>query len=191
MIRLNLLPEGIKDEIRFAKNNYKISQNFMRVVLVFLILFATQIVMILIFKTKESAAIENKNMALEQNLKWKDIEAQSKDFADRLTLIKKIENENINWQIVFDEIAKCTPENIMLDSLNFPSDTTKNAKLTGVALTDKDVATYRQLLAESEIFEFVDIESISEGSDPLGTDREMRAFVFTTKLVLDKVKSDE
>ncbi len=190
MIRLNLLPENIREEIDYAKSNYKITQNFMRVISIFLVLFVFQAVLAFVLIREESNAKVVRDQAKAQNEKWSELETEAKDFSSRLTLINKLEKENINWIKVFTALSDAMPYNVMLDSIEFQADTSADIRISGRALSDADVGLFRKLLVDEGYFEFADIEKITNGSDPKGLDRDTRDFVINTRLVVSKVKND-
>jgi|GEM_PF-1105212 len=163
MIRLNLLPPEIKKEINFAKKNAKIVNNLAYVLCALAILAGFFIILAVVIGGKHSVYATEKKYAtalVEQKAK---IEQSGNDLAVRLNLIKKIKASRTNWNELLDKIAESTPPGVRLQSIEINNNSKNRSTITGVANTDRDIAIFKDLLASTNKFYFIDLESIADG----------------------------
>lgn len=183
MIRLNLLPPELKENIEYAKKNGELQQLSLKMLAVFVVVVGVMIVVGSVVYFGEIGAAEELEVAKKQLAAWNNTEKDAKDFASRLALISKLKSEDINWPNIFTEMSKSTPPNIRLASYDFTNNAKNRVSITGFALSSTDIGKYKELLASSEMFNYVDIESISEGNDP--ADPKVKALLFKISLNLD------
>jgi Tfp pilus assembly protein PilN len=165
MNKLNLLPTEIKDEINYAKKNTKLVRLlFISIGLLFAIL-AFFVVLIFIIKNEESIAGVEHNSAKRLVDQKNHIEKEANDLADRLTTIKKLKKERIDWSTILNKLDENTPADLQIQSIEISNSEKKRAKITGAAKTNRDVVLFKDLLSSSKIFKFVDIETITEGTE--------------------------
>lgn len=182
MIRLNLLPPEVKEDIAYAKKNAGIYQILLKLMAGFVIMAAVVSVVGFIVYKNQQIAEEEKAVAEAQLASWKNTEKDAKSFADRLNLVDKIQGEKINWTLIFSELAKSTPVNVKLSSYDFNNNKIDRASLTGYALSNTDIGTFRELLSKSPLFQYVDIESVAAATDPADSARKVLTFKITLNL---------
>lgn len=188
MIRLNLLPPDLKADLYYSKKNARLYQFLIKLIAYFVFAVALMVIIgFIVYKNKELAN-EVKTMANAQTQVWKEAEDGAKDFAERLNLIEKIRKENIKWNIVFEEIAKSTPANVKLSSFDFTNNSKQRISFSGYALSNTDIGKFRELLSKSSIFEFVDIENISQANDPSDSSKKVLSFTMTMSLKQNEVR---
>lgn len=182
MNSLNLLPEEIKKEIALSKKNAKLREILFRVIALSFCLLVFVATLGFYVKSVQNFVEEEKEMIDAQLATAKNGETEAKDFYDRLELVRKTNSEKINWNAVLGVLSSQVPANLMIDSMNFPNDTSKRATLTGKALSDSDISSFRDLLANSKVFNYVDIEKISDGTDPKSENRKVRDFTMSLSI---------
>lgn len=182
MIRLNLLPPEVKDDIAYSKKNADIFNLFIKLVACFVGLIAFVGVVGYIVYTNQEIARDEKAVTEAQLASWKNTENDAKDFADRLNLVDKINLDKIDWQLVFNELAKGTPVNVKLSSYDFTNNSTNRVGLAGFALTNTDIGTFRELLSKSKLFQYVDIENVTAATDPTDSGKAVLSFRITMNL---------
>lgn len=185
MKTLSLLPPEIREEIELSKKNAKLRQYFYFSVMTATCLMVVYMVAIFFLYTQKTELERQKVLAKDQISSQETSFAKAKDLSSRIDLIKKIIKNSINWNLLFSEVAKQTPQNVQIDTFV----TKKNdprVKVNGTALTDKDAVAFKENLAKSEMFEYVDIESILQGKDK--DNRPVKVFVMSFSLKMDKVK---
>ena len=188
MIRLNLLPPEIKEQRVFAKINAELREVLLRISACLVLSIAVIGVVYYIVYTNLNIAEEGKIVAEAQLASWDTVEEDATDFSARLSLIDKLQDSEINWQNIFTELANSTPANVKLASYDFNKNSTTRVSLTGYAVTSSDVGSFRELLAQSELFEYVDIESMVAATDPTDSNREVLSFKITLALNLTEAK---
>jgi len=182
MIRLNLLPSNIKDDIAYSKKNAAIFNLYIKLIACFVALTTFVGVVGYMVYLNQQIAQDEKAVSQTQLDSWKTTESDAKDFADRLNLVDKIQVNKIDWPIVFTELAKSTPANVKLSSYDFNNNATDRVGLTGYALTNTDIGTFRELLSKSKIFQYVDIENVTAATDPVDSTKNVLAFKITMNL---------
>ena len=182
MIRLNLLPPEIKEDINYAKKNAALNQLLLKLVAIFVIMGAVVGVVGYIVYKNEQIAQEEKAVAEAQLASWKTTETDAKDFADRLNLVDKLRGEKLDWAIIFAEIAKSTPANVKLSTYDFSNNAKDRVNLTGFAIANADIGTFRELLSKSKLFQYVDIESVASATDPVDSTKAVLSFKITLNL---------
>jgi Tfp pilus assembly protein PilN len=182
MIRLNLLPPEIKEDIAYAKKNAALFQILAKLLAGFALMLAVVGVVGYIVYTNSQIATEEKEATAQQVASWKNTEKDAVDFSNRLNLVSKIDSEKINWPAVFAELAKSTPNNVKLSAYDFKNNATDRVGLSGYAVTNADIGTFREILARSKLFQYVDIESTTQATDPADAAKKVLSFRITMNL---------
>lgn len=184
MIRLNLLPPEVKEGIDYSKKNAALYQLLLKVLAGFAVLVGLMVIVGSMVYYGKVGATEELEVAKSQLAAWNSTERDAKDFAARLSLISKLKKEDLNWPAIFAEMAKSTPPNIRLASYDFTNNSKERVIITGFALSNTDIGKYRELLSSSDLFKYVDIESIIQSNDP--ADATVKALLFKISLNLDQ-----
>jgi Tfp pilus assembly protein PilN len=182
MIRLNLLPPEIKEDIIFAKKNAAIYQLLIKLIAGFATMAAVVGVVGYIVYTNQQIAKEEKAATEAQLASWDTTERDAEDFANRLNLVDKIQVGKLNWTLIFSELANSTPVNVKLASFDFTNNTKDRVGLTGYALTNTDIGTFRELLSKSKLFQYVDIENVTTATDPVDSTKSVLSFKISMNL---------
>ncbi len=188
MIKLNLLPPEIKEEILYSKKNAKIYNSLIELLGGFIILLIFIGTVWFVSYSTKRVLVFSKTVAEKQAASWGGVEKDAKDFSNRLVLVEKINKDKINWKIFFEEISKSTPNNVKLTSYDIVSSNKSRVNFNGFATSSTDISRFRELLSKSAIFEFVDIENMSAATDPIDSTRKGLTFRITTGLKLAEVK---
>lgn len=188
MIRLNLLPPDLKENIFYAKKNAALYQWLIKLIAVFVVMATVVGVVGYIVYMNQSIATEEKAATLEQLDSWKTTERDAKDFSARLNLVDKIQSEEIDWPLVFNELAGSVPAGVKLTSFDFTANRAERVDLTGFAVSNTDIGTFRELLAKSKIFQYVDIENVIASTDPTDSARDGLSFRITMNLDQKEVR---
>jgi Tfp pilus assembly protein PilN len=97
-------------------------------------------------------------------------------------LISKIRGDRLNWALVFSELEKSVPANVKLAAFDFTNNKTDRVSLTGFAITNTDIGTFREILSHSKLFQYVDIENVGTATDPVDSARNVLSFRITMSL---------
>lgn len=180
MNRLNLLPPEIKGEIRFAKKNAKLINYLTLFLSLCIILIAFFLVLAIVIRDQENIAKIERDFSADLVQDKMDIKQKSSDLASRLALIKKLKGERTDWDTILKKIADNTPSGLQLQSVQMTNNQKTRATISGIANSDKDVVLFKDLLTNSGIFKYVDIESITEnGTSTSGSVKKLFVLTFT------------
>jgi Tfp pilus assembly protein PilN len=182
MFSLNLLPPEIKEEIAYSKKNARILKYLGFSLSGFILIFAFFFGLGLAIKNKQSVYEVEKTSAQRILETSKDTQAKANDLSERLKLIKKLKDGRTDWNAIFEALSANTPTGVQLASIDISTEKNSRVKITGLAKTDRDIALFKDLLAQSKVFEYVDIENISEASDPTGGNQPTKSFMINLNL---------
>lgn len=185
MTRLNLLPPEIRNEIALSKKNAKLRQFVYYSITAAIAMAVIYMLAIFYLYTQKIEFEKQKAVAQSQIADEEKTFLKAKDMYTRLELVKKIKKNSIDWIFVLNEVAKQTPGSVQIETFT-TNQTDLRVKLTGFALNDKDAVTFKENLSKSELFNYVDIESITRSKDLNG--RDVRTYVISFSLRAEKVK---
>jgi Tfp pilus assembly protein PilN len=181
MINVNLLPPEIKAEIAQSKRNRKMLGYF-RTTLLILVLAALPIATSWYFLNQQIKASETLLSKSKERMAFYEAgAAKAAKVNQKVNTIKKILDANYKWSGLIMEIQSVTPDSVTLSNIKIdPSPKNRNV-ISGTAATKKAVAELRDLMEQSEKFDYVDIESSVVGTDPT-TRKEGELFTITFSL---------
>ena len=188
MIRLNLLPPEIKNELEYARKNAKIYQNLLRLFAIFFATIALMGFVYLVVLDNFTLAKRSQQSAQFQNSRLDGTKVLATDIYNRINLIGKLRKDRLNWEYIFSEIANSTPIGVRLIGFDFTNVAKNRGELVGFALSNADVGSFRELLSKSNIFQYVDIEDLSAGTDPLDSVRPGVTFKISLNLNISEAK---
>jgi Tfp pilus assembly protein PilN len=120
------------------------------------------------------------NRKKESIQKYSAIEADSAKISDRLDIIAKIEEDIYSWPTVISEIQESMPSSVSLTSIKISSDKKTRSEISGIANSKSTVASLRNLLEDSDKFEYVNIEKSETSEAQRG--KEIETFILTFSL---------
>jgi len=182
------MPPEIKKELEYARKNAKIYQNLLRL---FAIFFATITLMGFVYLVVLDNFTLAKNVqasAKFQNSRLEETKISATDIYNRINLIGKLRKDRLNWEHIFSEIANSTPIGVRLIGFDFTNVAKNRVELVGFALSNADVGNFRELLSKSRIFQYVDIENLSAGTDPLDSTKSGVTFKISLNLKIGEAK---
>jgi Tfp pilus assembly protein PilN len=180
MNRLNLLPPEMKEEINYAKKNTRLVSKLTLMLSVCLVLIVFFVVLGIVLKEQENVAKVEKEFSEKLVQDKSQVEKNASDLSDRLILIKKLKTERTDWDTIFKKISDNTPAGLQLQSIQVTNDAKTRATISGIALSDRDVVLFKDLLSNSGLFKYVDIESITEnGKAASGATQKLFVLTFT------------
>jgi len=188
MIRLNLLPPEIKEQIDYSHKNAHLYQMLVQSLAVMFGVFACMFVIGFIVWNNRQIAEETRSDAYIQLSKLSQTETDAKDLNARLNLIDKIRKDKLNWTRIFTEIANSTPSGVRLTNFDFTNAVKDRVAFSGFASTAGDVGIYRQQLSKSALFQYVDVESLTASNDPIDKERDGFTFRITFNLNVQEAK---
>lgn len=189
MYSLNLLPPEIKQEINYARRNARIVKYLALSLSSFIIIIALFFGLALIIKNEQKIANLEKDSSKKILAQNQSIEAKANDLSQRLRLIKKLKNNRTDWPKIFTALSENTPTGVQLTSITLSTSSQKTRpKVTGLAKSDRDIVLFKDLLAKTDFFSYIDIENMAEASDPTGRNLSTKSFVmsFTLKTGVKK-----
>jgi Tfp pilus assembly protein PilN len=188
MTRLNLLPPEYRVDIETSKKNAALYQNLIKVIAGLVLAGAFMGVIGYIVWNNQSVAQASRDDAYDQVSAFTAVQNTARDLNSRLSLIQKLRDDRIDWAKVFSEITKSTPANVRLTDIDFTNASTDRIAFSGFALSNTDVGSFRELLSNSTLFKFVDIESVTAGNDPSNSSRSGVNFVLSMTMDMTEAK---
>lgn len=188
MIKVNLLPDDVKLEIIQAKKNSELINIFIKTLIV--LLFTILLIGFIYFYYKNEITLSSKKLIDKEKSidQYGNLQEEATKISERINTIKKIEKSTFKWSGLMSEINKVVPTGVYLTGIKMDSVTKNRGQITGYAASKNEVATLRESLEKSKLFEYVDIESSLTQNDPAsGLEREN----FTISLTLAKGALDE
>lgn len=186
MIKINLLPPELKQEIDQAKKNAKSLSLFAKttllVGLVALITLGTYFALSITLKNTTDTLKTNQT-SIE---KYGSLEEKAKKTAERINTIKAIDARTYKWSGVVEEIQKIIPSGVYLTEIKMDATPKGRNQLSGNAVDKKAVASLRDAMEASAKFEYVDIESSNTITD--NNKREVEKFTLTFSLSKEALK---
>ncbi len=188
MSNINLLPQGIKQNLEQKKKNRETLKFFTKTLLTLvlvIVISGTTWLFLTNGLRSINLAVEKKNEAIK---KYGSLEEESKNTAEKLNTIKLIANSTNSWSPIIEEIRKVMPTGTYLSEISMSADTKTRGEMIGFAKTKDSIATLRNTLEDSTYFQFVDIENIATEEDPTtGIERESFTLSFSfTEGALDE-----
>ena len=156
-IKLNLIPQYRKDEIRQTVRFKAVLKWEIELFAVFLIFFSVLLSINYILKLNLSLFAINLGADTKSSGQYKEIEnydAKIRDMTAKISGIEKIQKGQIFWSRVFEKINEKFSDGLTLDGL-----TTKNYNifLTGKAKTRDELILFKTKLEEDECFSDVNL----------------------------------
>ena len=169
MVKLNLLPPKERTKKQTIKENF-IALLLSLTTIAIIITFAISLMFIqnsVAFETK--IAEDNIKKQEDRNSAYKDIENTIMELNENIDLIAKLEKTNVTWSKILQELRNKIPPEGELTAITATVQTASAKKtqtagpiiitLNGTATNLFSIAKYRESLATSEYFDYVDFES--------------------------------
>lgn len=160
MIKINLLPKELKQEIEQRKTNFSVIGmlilSFIIVGLTCELLFATRKLL-----ASNLESVKEQYQAFEQYFnsdKNKEIEAKVKYVNKLFSDINKIQQEKSSWSEVLIEISSLTPSEIVLNDVKLDKLENK-VKITGFAKTREKLLAYEEFLRNFKYLKGINLPS--------------------------------
>lgn len=180
------MPPEIKKELGYGRKNAKIYQNLLRLFAIFFATIALMGFVYLVVLDNLILATHNRKSAQFQNSRLEETKISATDIYNRINLIGKLRKDRLNWEHIFSDIAKSTPAGVRLIGFDFTNISKNRVELVGFALSNADVGNFRELLSESSIFQYIDIENLSAGADPLDSNKSGVTFKISLNLKISE-----
>jgi Tfp pilus assembly protein PilN len=166
MINANLLPPEIKQDIAQSKANSKAIKYVWLISLILVIVLLIAGGLWYSFNSSLGTTSAELQTKQEATKKYGTLEEKAKKLAERIATIKKIDNKTNHWSGVISEIQAVMPTGLYLNSVRIDSSPKIRAQISGTAKSKQEVATLRDSMEKSPLFEYVDIESSTTEKDP-------------------------
>lgn len=165
MIKINLLPQGIRREEGTKKQIQLVIIGMITLVVV-LVLFYVWKILVYINMKKEfnqvNAKLETMNSIV---ARVEQLQSQKAVLDRKWGIIEQLMKNQFTWARILDEFTGCIPKNIWLTSLGSSGgDGGKVLSLTGEAFTNFDIADFINSLEDSDFFSNVELISIQESA---------------------------
>lgn len=179
MIKLNIIPDKIKKEIK-ANFIYNITKKSLYIIIIFLSLFGiilmTSEYILLSALTKEmnGATLDFKSSA-------KTSENKVNEINNQINSLETIQNDFTRWSIFYDFITKNSPEGIIFNSISIDKNV-PSVIFRGFSVDRDTLLSLKKLLEESDVFDNIDfpIKSLLQ--------KENINFEIKAKLNIDEIK---
>ena len=120
MIKLNLLPPRKKEEIKWEKVNHILIINE-AVVVAELIVFIVVLLLTQIYLSSELSRVDKLVAQKQQEAEIKEVEKLKNEvriFNRRLNLAGEVQDQQISWTKILNELSLITPETVQITNLN-------------------------------------------------------------------------
>lgn len=182
MSNINLLPKNIKDNIAQSKENKKALRHLLKSFFWIIAIIIIIVICSTYYKFQIAGIndlVDRKKDSIKQ---YSSVEIESSELSERLKTISRIDKNLNSWPEVINEVQQSMPKGAFLSSLKIDADKKKRCEISGVADSKSTVASLRNLLEESDKFEFVDIEkSVTTEVQDIDGDVEVFTLTFSLK----------
>lgn len=132
---INLLRPLIEQEQTVAKsrgkNSFYISFTIILLVIISVVVFGAKLIL-----SSQSKTLDSQISSLERDVgEIKSTEDKIKNFNDTITKLKSFDKNNLNWSLVYDNIAKSTPSDVKLDQITLVTTTASGSTATNTSST--------------------------------------------------------
>lgn len=162
---INLLPPGLKEQIRYAQYN-RIITGYLRLTIVVLLVIAS-IFMGTIFYVNHQTLQVSKAAAARQDTLVAYLPTQQKlqDASDRLSSIKTLEASQTRFSVLLANFAQYLPQGVSLEGITLTGDDKKPLSITVLGTTYDSVLAFRNAILLSPRIAGADIIGINHNSN--------------------------
>ncbi|HUV46990.1 MAG TPA: PilN domain-containing protein [Candidatus Bathyarchaeia archaeon] len=159
---INLLPKDTFEK-GFLGKFLKWGLTFGRHIIVF-----TELIVIIVFisrfKLDRDLAELNQEISRKQTIivASTELETEARFLQKRLAVIKSIYLNSLNATLIIDELTRIIPIDVYFSKLEIGRN---SISLTGISLSNAGLATFLGGLKDSELFENLDLNSVSSGGE--------------------------
>ena len=153
MIRINIIPDNIKNEIKI-NFIYLLIKKFLYILIIVFSIFAMilliseNILITTLAKEINSSSLEFTSIANTSQNKVDDIN-------NKLLLLENIQKDFMRWSVFFDYLSKKIPKNIKISHLSISNDGL-DISFSGISPTRETLLSFKEMLENSKIFENID-----------------------------------
>jgi Tfp pilus assembly protein PilN len=164
MININLLPPQQKLGRRTAKVNAAVFVFCFAIMIIYLIL------LVVLFSIKTTLNInqrisEKGSQDITQEINsYKDVEDQAILINDRANDYNQIQSKKIFWSEILDELAKCTPDEVVISNFNASEKAKPKITISGLSDNIRNAIKFKDKLEASEMFKNAVFDSSKEAS---------------------------
>lgn len=132
---INLLRPLLEQEQVVAKsrgkNSFYITFTIILLVIISVVIFGAKFIL-----SSQSKTLDSQISSLERDVgEIKSTEDKIKNFNDTITKLKSFDKNNLNWSLVYDNIAKSTPSDVKLDQVTLVTTTASGSTATNTSST--------------------------------------------------------
>jgi Tfp pilus assembly protein PilN len=158
---INLLPDAVKQDVRYAKLNVTVLQYT-----ILIILISISLVAILLFGV---SVVSSDEQALQENIEDKQAILttlqptidEAKDLETAINTIGALFEREVSFSELLQDIGSVIPEGASLSSLSLTGNEEEPLLITAEVSTQATAAILRENLEKSDLFSGADIQSIS------------------------------
>ncbi len=160
---INLLPQELKEEIRYARFNLSVISLALLIIIVSLalsgvLIFGTQIIDRDETRLKKSIAAKERQY---QELSG-DI-SKAEKLAGKIDTVSALLDREVTFSQLIKDIGALIPDGARLASLSLTGDPTKPVSISAVVDKQETAAVLRENIAQSPLFQTADIQAITVG----------------------------
>lgn len=166
---INLLPNEVKESVRFARINVILMQY------IFILIAVIGLITVLMLQGKQSlestkrAAEERITLSPEVQTEISDVANQARELSDTVNVIGQIFENEVKYSLVLQEIGSVIPSGVRVTSLNLREETDLPFRLTVQLETAELAGVLQQNIIESRIFSSADILQVARNQTDTGT----------------------
>jgi len=181
MIKINLLPEGIREDIEYAKKNRQ-TASYVYLSIILAILLVLAFGMSYFFLSRSNGYfIERLKENQESIAEYQQVSTEAKELEGRLSSINKIKGDYKYWSKFNALIWNLLPTDAYINTIENSTDN-DIIKITGFAKTKKAVGEFQKALEADAAFSIENIETIARTPEVVRSDLEVESFVITLYL---------
>ncbi len=176
MININLLPEEIRNNIEYSKQNKQLLKYF-RMLIIACLLFLISFAFLYVFLIKSNNFfLENIKKSEKSINGYQDVLGEAKKLNEKVQIVENIKKNYRFWSKLNYTLNRVVPAGLYIEKLE-PSDGSKllsaekntssdndntKMKIMGFAKTKNDIGLFRDALASQDGFKTVNIDLVKE-----------------------------
>ncbi len=173
MISINLLPEDIRENIGYSRKNGHLLRHI-KLLSMLSLLIVVSFVVCAVFLRESNSFFQNKIAESTQTINsYNPVVSKAHKLEQDTKNIQKIKNSYKYWSKFNAYLNNNVPEGIFLDDVE---QNEGKLRITGYAQSKNTVGLFRDALEKSGAFSGVNINSVSEQTDPAGSQKTLNLF---------------
>lgn len=159
---INLLPPGMKSELRYSRYNATLIR-YLKLAVVVALGLAAMLYGGRWYLSQQTQAVEQRVAAKQETIKtYKETETKGLALNKRLTSIQTIQKSQAKFSVLLSDLAEYMPQGSSISTITLTGDDKKPVRLTIKAVDYKTALAFRDSITKSSRVSAADIEDIKK-----------------------------